>query len=315
MGRNHWYRKQARISPSSVYQASYGHDLVWKDPPLDLDFTVIAISGIDTDKGENLRLRTGVRDDSKVYIEGWHTTKIYGAMASVLKLPSRLSTFRSGVTHCDRGNMKLGWYDQSASDPFSTDPSSNSPLRVVNGSQPSNACFYDETIIFKAPFDSPPTVLCWLNFIDLGNQAHFRLGVEARDVSAVGFTIRFVSWQDSRHAFYGAKASWVAFPTDAPNVVCGTFAYGRFTMHTADDNPPFKAVKFPEKKFSAAPSVFVAISKIDFSNLTNPRLTVFARDVTKQEANICINSWHDTKMHMAQASYIAIAGEEYASSN
>ena len=63
-------------------------------------------------------------------------------------------------------------------------------------------------ISFEVPFDKKPDIMLAVTTYDGSNQANTRFNVESRSVSRDGFTIKVVTWADSK--IFGIGGYWIA---------------------------------------------------------------------------------------------------------
>ncbi len=157
------------------------------------------------------------------------------------------------------------------------------------------------SIVFERAYASPPKVVVWLNQLDMVLGKNWRVAATATDVTATGFTLHLDTWADTR--LYFAAAAWIAYPSNKAGVFSGSYSTG--------DVPPQLAhrgrVNFPRGGFRRAPTVLVALNSLDIDARYNLRVRLGADSVSKDGLNWHIDSWADTILYSAGASYIAFA--------
>lgn len=159
-------------------------------------------------------------------------------------------------------------------------------------------------ITFQQRYTSPPKVVVWFDELDIEKSANCRVKTYADSISADGFTIHIESWADS--VTHSAAACWLAYPADRTDMCSGTYT-------TQDVRPPSDPrpqtegnVSFPIT-FSKPPRLFLALNLIDVDHNYNMRIHLSATNVTNTGMKWHNDSWADTRLHEAGASYIALA--------
>ncbi|KAF8593661.1 hypothetical protein BDV93DRAFT_529765 [Ceratobasidium sp. AG-I] len=156
---------------------------------------------------------------------------------------------------------------------------------------------------FDKPYASVPRVLVWLKHIDASHTANCRISAQASDITATGFTLNVWTWADT--IMYRATAVWIAHSSTRSNVTSGNFN----TMDIRSwDMPQLENGAFItfDKEFERPPRVLVALNSLDVSNHTNLRIKAITKNVTTKGMKINIDSWHDTVLYSAGASWLAI---------
>jgi hypothetical protein len=159
-------------------------------------------------------------------------------------------------------------------------------------------------ITFPKPFHGkPPNVIVWLNEFHMSNGANWRCKAYVTNITADSFVIHIDSWAST--TLYSATASWIAYPSNRPNIASGSF-------NTMDVRPWY----IPKKKnkgrtefhrtFESIPRVFAALNWLDIENKTNLRLKLEIGDVSAKGLNWRLDTWGDTILYSAGASYVAI---------
>lgn len=155
-------------------------------------------------------------------------------------------------------------------------------------------------IPFPKPYSVAPKVIVWLNMIDIANNENTRIHAAAPVVTAEGFTLVVLTWLKTH--VYDCKVSWVAIPSDRPNMTAGVQGSG---IIPKPSNMVRKEVKF-EKKFKSPPRVAAALSRIDSSNKSNLRLKVRVEDITNEGMMMVFETEGDSEIIGSDAGYVAI---------
>ena len=158
-------------------------------------------------------------------------------------------------------------------------------------------------INFDRAYGAPPLVVVWLNELDMAADKGWRIRAYPSDVDAQGFTIHLDTWADT--TLWSGTASWIAYPAGKAGVVSGSFS----TQDVRPWNQPQLLnegrVNFPAGAFQGTPTVLIALNSLDFSEEHGLRLKLSADSVSKDGMNWHINSWADSVLYSAAASYIA----------
>lgn len=158
---------------------------------------------------------------------------------------------------------------------------------------------------FSRPYDTPPKVVVWLTAFDMGREKHWRLKAYASDITGTGFKIHIDTWDDT--VLRSATASWVAYTAGRTGICSGSFS--TTDMRSKDHPQRFNNgySTFPTGAFTATPRIFMAISSIYISRDANMRLKVKASSLTAAGMMWHLDSWSDTILYTASASYIALS--------
>ncbi|KAI9698893.1 MAG: hypothetical protein M1820_007314 [Bogoriella megaspora] len=206
-------------------------------------------------------------------------------------------------------------------------------------------------IEFPHPFKEQPTVIVWLNRLDLksGEEHNYRINASATNVTTKGFMAHLDTWGDG--VMNGAAMAWIAFPSEKRRVASGV-------VKTADvrswGNPKEKTsgwVQFPgrlfppprrksgekgvggedkenlgedkenlgevngqtsgevdgkEKEKEQKPTVLIALKMLDMAGNADLRIKTHATDVTREGFRWHLDTWDDSTLYAAEASWIAL---------
>ena len=166
-----------------------------------------------------------------------------------------------------------------------------------------------QQIRFPRAFTREPEVVCWLNRLDMasGEDRNWRIRAYASDVTSKGFTAHVDTWADS--VMNGAGCCWIAFPQGKARVANGSFSTGD-VRSWSDPRPKNSAtVRFKEGTFGQPPTVLVAINMLDMAGNADLRVGVDVDQVTKDGFRWHLDTWEDSTMYAAGASWIALGTE------
>jgi len=160
-------------------------------------------------------------------------------------------------------------------------------------------------ITFARPYSGgTPHVVVWLNELDITGPQNVRVNAYVSDIDPAGFTVHIDAWWDT--VLYSAGVTWIAYPANRPGVVSGSF-------NTSDvrpwDQPRAETsgmVAFPGGGFARSPLVALALNTMDIRSGTNLRIVASASDITPTGLRWHLNTWGDTTLYSAAASYIAM---------
>lgn len=160
-----------------------------------------------------------------------------------------------------------------------------------------------QKITFKRAYPSAPKVVVWLNLFDMGPQADWRVKTFATDVTATGFNLHLDTWSDTKLMW--TMASWIAYPTDRPGLASGSFSTRdiRSPGQPQQYNSAFEP--YPRGVFEKPPRVFLALNSLEIGRGRSLRLKVTADNVTAAGMTWHLDTWMDTILGSAGASYIA----------
>lgn len=208
------------------------------------------------------------------------------------------------TAHIDGGDLYscgCTWLEVAANDPdfqFGT-------FNVLEDHHPTNP--KDRTarlITFPRAYSAPPKVVVWLTAFSMHAKKSLCVTAYAANITATSFTINLGSWSDT--VLYSATATWVAYAADKANIFSGRFK----TEDVRPWNDPqlnnSKYVEFGKNIFSAPPRIFSTIDTISIDCKHNLRLRVYSSSVSAAGMTWHLDSWDDTVLYSAWASYIAL---------
>ena len=241
----------------------------------------MGLNWLDVDKKANLRIRSyidSVATDPKakvkgvVHLDSWDDTILYSAGCTWLD-----------VCKHDR-DFQFGTYAMG-------DMSENPGKSVAQ-------------IKFEKPYASKPNVILWFKDLDVSNSANCRVKTYTSGISSTGFTINIEKWADT--VLHNARVTWIAHPASRSNIASGIFDTNesRAWTDTKQKEHP-EEIRFG-KTFEGKPDVFVGFNFIDTSNKHNLRLKAFATDIETDKMTMHIDTWFDTVLYRAGASWLAI---------
>lgn len=147
-----------------------------------------------------------------------------------------------------------------------------------------------------------PGLVVGLTTLDASCDANVRVKAYTSAIQRDCFTIHIDSWMNT--TLYGAGCTWLQIEADDRD-----FQYGSY--HTLEDHDWYKypaqntrKVNF-KRPYLAIPKVVVWLSVIDVGHGSSWRIKSYATDVTAQGFTIHIDSWLDSRLYSAMASWVA----------
>ena len=242
---------------------------------------VVGLNWLDVSKDANIRVIAFADNittsSADIHIDTWVDTTLHSAGCTWFPVPS------------DDPDFHVGEFSTLDDHPW------QNPQRKTS-----------RWITFERAYASPPKVVVCLDQLDMASGWNWRVKATATHVTARGFLLHLDTWADT--VLHAARAAWVAYPSDKPGVVSGSFG----TQDVRPSHEPQLSnsgrVVFPCHAFRKAPSaVFVALNSLDVDTCHNLRLKLRMDSVSEDGLSWYIDSWADTILYSAGASYIAFA--------
>lgn len=155
------------------------------------------------------------------------------------------------------------------------------------------------TIPFTTPSSTPPTVLLGLTSL---NQSIPCIRCTVRSVADTHAYVELASWADTEH--HSSTCAALVIPQGTSEIQCGRFS-------TTEDHPcsepqlkTSRRIAFA-RPYDAPPSVVVWLDSVDTGSSANCRVAVCASDVSRDGFTIHLDTWGDTKLWSAGASWLA----------
>ena len=152
---------------------------------------------------------------------------------------------------------------------------------------------------FPRPFVAPPRLSHGFCSLDVGKNAHIRVKSTVHSFTKDWADCHITTWSNTT-LYSGLGHLFILAPNNLD------FLTGEH-MHNLMDNPtdpPTVRVNF-ERPFVTPPKVVVFFNHIDLSMNHHWRLKVTAADIDKNGFTLGIETWSDTILYAAQASWIA----------
>jgi hypothetical protein len=164
-----------------------------------------------------------------------------------------------------------------------------------------------KTISFNRAYSSPPQVLVFFTALDIDKSSNLRIKTYASEVTNHGFKLNVETWSNTHLSEVGV--SWIAIPEGKQGVASGTFSTEDVrSSNTSQPNTQNTVVFSP--KFSNPPKIFLALNMLNFDRGAQTRVRLSASSVRGDQMEWHIDSWGDTKLFAAGATYVAINGSQ-----
>ncbi|CUS09746.1 unnamed protein product [Tuber aestivum] len=147
-------------------------------------------------------------------------------------------------------------------------------------------------LAFAAPFVAPPRLPLGLHSLDIGKEANISVTATATDITKESLKGHLNTWNATTLCSGGA--SWLELAPAYLEYQAGEFS-------TTDDHPWDK----PYHPFITPPKVSVFFKELDMDRKKNWRVLTKASDIDANGFTIHINSWDDSILYSAIASWIA----------
>jgi len=167
---------------------------------------------------------------------------------------------------------------------------------------------FDTTVTFPVTFKSTPTVLVWLNRLDLptGPGTNFRLRASASEITKTTAKLSLETWGDGA-SINGAAMCWIVLPQSKKQVDCGTFGFDVFGSGNSKSGAVMRGhVTFKDGWFEREPKVLAALNMFDAKGDADLRVEVKVEEVTRDGFTWRLDTWEDSTLNAASASWIAL---------
>jgi hypothetical protein len=239
----------------------------------------VGLNSLDVDRKGGLRVNAYAdqvsRSGFRIHIDSWEDTVLYSAGCTWLEVAP------------NNTDIQIGRFNTMEVNPW-------------GGPQPVTS----RRIHFGRAFSAPPRVVVWLNSLDMNSTKNWRVAASATQITPSGFSLSITTWGDS--LLYSAGVSWIAYPADKPSMASGTF--NTLDVRPWDQPRPGTSgqVGFAGAHFSSSPRVLLGLNSIDADCAYNLRIRLAADRICSTGMNWHIDSWADTRLYSAGASYLAL---------
>lgn len=177
---------------------------------------------------------------------------------------------------------------------FSTELDSHNPGKPISTGSVTREVFFDNSALDR----EPPSCAIALTGMDLSNQKNIRV-VAKQEHSSEFVKVNLATWDNS--VLYSASASWLELNDEHEGWQHGSYNIRDYGKAKKEN---WRRVSF-EKTFKAPPKVVVFLSEVDMDCWRNWRLRAFATDITENGFTIHIDTWADSILYGASATWVA----------
>ncbi|KAK7686079.1 hypothetical protein QCA50_010891 [Cerrena zonata] len=236
---------------------------------------LLGLTSLDTDV---LRVRCNLLSvtprDVDIDVESWGDTKLYSAGCSWLSIPQ------------DDTDLQYGRFDTLEDHPI-TKPQKSTKRRIT----------------FACPYYALPKVVVWLEAVSTDSAHHCRIKATATNITVHGFTIEIDTWFDTN--VLCARVAWFAHSADRKDMRSGTFSTDDVRTRNEPRSKTSSYTPFSGGGFAKKPRVFCGINLLSVDKDRNLRVEVHTSNLTMNGMTWHLDSWGDTILYGAGASYIA----------
>ncbi|CAH0032818.1 unnamed protein product [Clonostachys rhizophaga] len=163
-----------------------------------------------------------------------------------------------------------------------------------------------KAVSFVPPYHDVPRIAVGLKSLDIGNSGHIRIRAQAVEVTEDEFVVNVDTWMDTQ--LFNATATWIEFGPEDSDYQVGEFNTRSSQPPQPDENEVRRYRKhfsFSSGTYSEPPNVVVWLSALDIDKSRNYRVRALARNCTATGFDLDIESWLDTILYSATASWVA----------
>ncbi|EKM59120.1 uncharacterized protein PHACADRAFT_191433 [Phanerochaete carnosa HHB-10118-sp] len=156
---------------------------------------------------------------------------------------------------------------------------------------------------FKVPTCYPRTMLLGFNELDVNI---LRLKAEVRSIADDRAIVNMVAWANTKH--HGSGCSWLTLPEDDPDIQSGRYNTTEDHHWSRSQTKTSRRITFTHP-YAAPPKVVVWLDAVDSGPGRNVRVTAWADAVTPDGFTIHLDTWHDSNLWSAGATWLAHSAE------
>lgn len=162
-------------------------------------------------------------------------------------------------------------------------------------------CFYEK-------YPSPPGLVLGLNWLDIDAGHNIRIKAEALHADQEKFTASLTSWSDT--VLYSAGMTWLEIAPRFQFVQFGTFDTSEIRPWNEPRLQNSKRINFSTPFKDQPPKVVCFLKSLDMDKGKNWRVKTYVSDVTTEGFTIHIDSWADSVLYSASASWLAYPADQ-----
>lgn len=162
--------------------------------------------------------------------------------------------------------------------------------------------FTSRIVTFTSPYSTTPDLALGLNILGIVNSQNVGVRAHANNIQNDQFVINLDGW--GGRVLPGGRCGWLEIPGDDPDFQCGSFS-------TLEDHPEneqrirtTRLINF-KRRYSAPPRVVVWLTAFHMDHTKNWCIKAYATHITPTGFTIHIETWGDTVLYSATASWVA----------
>lgn len=158
-------------------------------------------------------------------------------------------------------------------------------------------------VTFWPQHDAAPGVAVGLTDLDISKAANIRISAYADRITTASMSVHLDAWADT--ALYSAGCTWLEDRQEEFDLQVGDFSTKELHPWNQPTRTNSKWMRFP-RPFSSPPKVIVWLKSVDMAKNFNWRVEAYpSHDVSTTGFTININTWADSILYSADASWIA----------
>lgn len=224
---------------------------------------------------------------------GAASTPIQGRVPTVVPHTIKAGTFEDGLHITDRWQALFAGRTQTVcgNRKNSRIPQTGSDIK---------------TFEFSEPYPEPPRVLIGITYLDVDFGQPLRARASVSEVTPLSFRPVLETWADT--ICYGISGSWLEIApgdSDIQTGRCNTYGLDKH-WHVAKDMEIIRDVNF-YNPYAEVPEVICYLVHIDSLQLTNHRMHVDPKNITRTGFELHFTSWGDSQIFELEAEWIAFS--------
>ncbi|EJD44580.1 hypothetical protein AURDEDRAFT_125148 [Auricularia subglabra TFB-10046 SS5] len=161
-------------------------------------------------------------------------------------------------------------------------------------------------VTFPVVYPAPPSLAVGLTALDVSNGADIRVSASPPNITRTSALLHLDTWADTR--LYSAASIWFAISDGNPGYQTGRF-------NTVEDHPWYLPQQNTSRRitfarpYAAPPRVVVWLNSLDMDRSRGWRISATATAVTATGFTLNLNTWADTILYSAGATWVAYPSE------
>lgn len=239
-------------------------------PKIAVGLTTLSVA-VDSNVRVRAKADTPERKNMIIHLDSWANTKLQAAGCTWLEAP-------------DNSFFQTGTYNTMETRSWRTP-----------------AVAAEKTITFGKAFAAAPTIVVWLNWMDIDGRHDTSVKAYTTAPTATGFTIHIDAADGCQ--LYSAGATWIAYPAGSEGVKSGVLQTTRGTGDTRYEKA--STITFPEDEFEGPPNALIAVTALHFSHGSEIDFGVMVDGVESTKMECHIKASNESMCRSLDATWIA----------